>query len=417
MQLQSSNSHSPPQSHAHGRAKTGRSALPLGNVTDFIHTGPKRPIVRRKKRRIARLRMGRKTVPDSRMALCLYGTARGRDVQVVLSEDGEAGYGGVIRCGLRACPWCAAIEAAQDVRRATAAARAMVERGSMLLLVAFTMEHHVGEDLAEQRQAFTDAQTHMHNSRGWSAFYRKYGVGERFHGNELTDGANGWHFHRHTVYEVKLPREVRDRAERREFAAHLERELKPLWLESLSKHGRSANWERGLKVTVSGVGSEAPEAAARYVTNFALEATAGAFKSARAGGRSPWQLLDDAADKTLSAAQRARARVRFREFVSATKGMHWTWFSDGCKVSWNLEEVEWVDDAGVPVLTLSAQEWKVIRALDLQLWFLELVETIGPAAAHDELKRICNDQRWSKRWRRLKPEELPPGGELMDVSF
>jgi hypothetical protein len=361
--------------------------------------------------------MARKVVPESRMSSCMYALAYQRHAQVVLGSDGTAGLAGVMRCGLRGCPNCAAILADGDFRRALHVAGAWNERGSLIGMFTFTMSHKALEPLAALRQAFGQALESLYRSRRYQAFKTRHGLtGNRFYGNEVTDGANGWHLHRHECDEFRPEHMPETRQERRELARQLERELTPLWLHELKRQGRTGLAGIAVKVTLAGR-HEDPEQAATYVTKMALETTYSPAKQGRRGGRSPWELLDDAGDKTLSEAQRARARARYREFVVATKGMHWTWFSDGCEVGPNPDEEPWYDDPGVPVLDISDFEWRCLRTEPLRVcWLLELVEEQGAAAAGDELRRWCDTLRWTRRFKRRESWEETAGGELMDQA-
>jgi hypothetical protein len=388
--------------------------LPLGNSTNLraaLLTGRKKTA---RRRRYQRLETARKVVPGTRIAKCGWELAHGRSAQVVLAEDGTAGLAGVTRCGLRACPNCAAIKALEDFHRAARVAQAMVAGGSMLVMTAYTMRHQASEPLQDTKGALIKTLECMYRSRRYKAFCERYGfTGERFYGNEITDGANGWHFHRHEVNEAKPPHIPRDRAERRKLADKMEHELTTIYLHELRRQGRTAERGYAVKITLTSQ-HEDPETAAAYVTKMALEVTYRPAKQGRRGGRSPWELLDDASCHELSSAQRARARARYREFVDATKGMHWTWFSDGCAAGENGEEAPWSDEPGVPVLDISEWQWRCLRSQHRICWLLELVESVGAQAAGDELRRWTDSARWTHRFRWKEAWEERPGGELMD---
>ena len=305
-----------------------------------------------------------------------------------------------------------------DFQRARRVAQKYVADGYLLFMAPFTMQHRADERLADTKRAFIDAQEFMHRGRPWRRFAEEYGVIRLFYGNEITDGENGWHFHRHPVYAVRAPAWVGNRRTRQAFAKQLERELFALHEHALARFGRSALPGIGVKVTLAD-GREDPDTAAAYATKFALESTSSVAKDGRRGHKTPWQLLDDCVDKRLSQAQRARARARFREFVEDTRGMHWTFFSDACRdiAGPNPDELEWERDPGVPVLTLSDWQWRCVRFLGKQLWLLELVEREGADVARGRLERLCDALRWSKRWRwRERWWEETAGGELMDAA-
>jgi hypothetical protein len=301
--------------------------------------------------------------------------------------------------------------------RAQAVATGWVEQGDALVMVAYTMAHERGERLADTRAALVGALGWVRNGRPFRELCARWGISaDRFYGNEVTDGGNGWHFHRHEVNRVALPANCETPEGRDAWCEAFKSELHALYREALKRYGRHASLAHGLVVQLVVPSDDAPEKAASYATKFALEATSAVTKVGRGKGRSPWELLDDAADKALPDTRRARARARFREFVTDSHGMHWTWFSEGCRVE-NPPEKAWADDAGVPVLDLSFWEWRCIRQAGLQVWLLEQVELCGADAAGKRLKRFSDPLRWSKRFRwrdRWLPES--PGGELCDES-
>jgi len=350
------------------------------------------------------------------MSSCLWDLAHDRHAEVVLAADGTAGLAGVIRCGLRSCPNCARILANEDFQRARRVAETWAEDGSMLIMVTFTMRHGAQEPLPVTKDALLLALQSMYRSRRYRSLLEQYGLtANRFYGNEVTDGVNGWHLHRHECWEAKPAVMPVGRRERRSLAAALQHELTDIWLHELTRRGRSALPGYAVVVTVTDR-NEHGDRAASYVTKMAMEVTYSPAKGGRHGGKSPWELLDDAGDKSLSPAQRARARARYREFVDATKGMHWTWFSDGCAVGPNPDEVPWADDKGTPVLPISDFQWRCLRSQHRVTWLLELVEHEGAVVAGDELRRWCDTLRWSHRFRWREPWQDRPGGQLMDQA-
>lgn len=376
----------------------------LGNLGNLLSArkkqGPKERFREERRVRGRRLTQARWLCPDSAIQSCMRNVTLGREVAVVQDGDGRAGYAGLMHCGLRACPWCAHRQAMRDFHRATAVAQSWVDKGSALLMVHFTMRHKAAEPLLVTKDAFVLAQQSLHSGRPWRRFADSYAIGERFYGNEITDGENGWHFHRHTVYEARFPAWVRNRRTRRAFAKQVEAALTDLWIAALAKFGREALPDIAVRVSLSNGLQEDAEAAAHYVTKFALEATSSVTKDGRGDHRSPWQLLDDVADSALSDAQRGRARARFREFVDATKGIHWSFFSEGCRAVVQQVDAEHTwgeDDAGEVVLTIDGPTWACLRYLNKQVELLEVLEERGLEATVAQVEAWCHSPAWLER--------------------
>jgi hypothetical protein len=283
-------------------------------------------------------------------------------------------------------------KAKKDYQRAYETCRRWQARDHIIIMAAYTMRHRADELLETTWDAFIAVQQKLQSGSRWRAFEAKYGWGERFYGNEVTDGRNGWHFHRHECDEGVKPGWVRNWRHRRAYTKQMQDDLWVLYQAALAKHGREALPEYGVKITISWGGQDDPEKAATYATKFSKEAMFAPAKSGRKGNQTPWELLDDAGDEELSEAQRGRACARFVEFARAAGRRHWTWFSEGCAPEPGAvpedeeEEAEEEQAEEAPAAVRGdAFQWRCLLRYDRQCWLLELVELYGGPFAQREL--------------------------------
>ena len=371
------------------------------------------------------LRLARKTLPFTRIADCLYGFRSG-EVAVVQRVDGRAGYAGFHRCGSRwACPVCSRRAAAADFARSQRVFQAALDAGHCLFQATFTMRHQAGVPLARSIAVMRKAQQLMHAGRGWQAIKQRFHLGERSYGPEATYGRNGWHWHRHGVYEGLKHPKLRTRRQRKVYAKKMEDALTDRWLACLAKAGGpDFVGERGIAVrvhVVAGDGEDA-EATARYLTKYAMETTQRVAKFGRKGSRTPWQLLRDGWDQRIDQRQRFGLRTLFREYVAATHGVHGIWMSKG----WAAAAPEptpaelQADDVGQRVIEVADPYVRILRGEGLQCELLERTERDGP----DEARRWLHALRWdglntrySRYFEQSEDRGPSPDGRLVDVTF
>ncbi len=160
--------------------------------------------------------------------------------------------------------------------------------------------------------------------RRWQAMKAAAGVVGIVRALEVTHGKNGWHPHIHALFALDHADDAR--------AAAFGVELFERWDATVQRHGYAAcnpavwRWEKAANY----------DAAADYVVKgaFDLELTRGHMKLAKGGGRSPWQLLEDA-----GAGDRRAARL-FQEFARAFKGARQVTWSYGLKARYGIDERE-----------------------------------------------------------------------------
>jgi hypothetical protein len=145
---------------------------------------------------------------------------------------------------------------------------------------------------------------------------------------EVTYGGNGWHPHLHVLMVL---------ASSGEAAIGTVGALAAGWLTSLAAVGLSGN-EAAFQV-------QGASAAGQYVAKFgaAEEIALHGQKQGRKGGRSPWQLLDDARDGDAQAAR------LWQEYAVAFKGRRQLVWSRGLKARFGVGETDDEAAAAEPV--------------------------------------------------------------------
>lgn len=394
-------------------AASARQAEGPRKVRDFPPGPQKGDPAELRQRRLDRLYTARRVVPNTPTGGCLrYVIDQAVGFQLV-DRDGYVSPVGVQRCGRRGCPWCNARFAQLDCERAEGFLLGWVERGSAIAMPTFTLRHKAGESFSEVWSAHVAVLDSLHHGRPWERFKEKWGLLEFGYGNECPMGDNGPHRHQHRCWEMRMTPELRTRRGRHAAARRMEAEYEALYQAALKKHGRSARPGIGLKLKIAAPTKENAAKAAAYATKFAKEATLGHAKTARRGNREPFELLDDAEDDSLSAAQRAKAKARYAEFYEQSRGKRWTYWSEAGKDDDGAGEEPEIDEPGdepgTVVFTGSAVEWRMLDFAHRVGWLCDLVETSGPIVARAELRRFCNSQHWSKEFMQ-RMRSTPPQG-------
>lgn len=338
------------------------------------------------------------------MGLCMrYARDAMAGVQTVM-YGGTAGYRGWQHCGSRLCPWCSALLAQKDTDKAQRFIRGWVKRGNAIALVHYTLRHSADELPSAVWDAQTKVLDSTHHGRPWDRFRDEFGLLEHIYGNEVTDGDNGCHKHQHRAWEIKMCEALKDRTARRQFGRRMQAAYEKLYMAALAKHGRSALPGIALQVSIAAPTMSNAAKAAEYVAKFSKETQQGGLKSGHRGNHTVFELLDIAGDKTVPQAVRNQARARYADLYFGLKGKHWSYFSEATvgdqDIAGGEPEIPDVDlDAdGEVVIILTARQAAMLADQDLQVYFLELVETQGVEAAKAWLAQFTDPRRWSKEF-------------------
>lgn len=175
--------------------------------------------------------------------------------------------------------------------------------------------------------------------KGKDGARRRHGVAHFFKSVETTVGqANGWHVHQHTLFYL-------ERALSEDELNALEGTLYSLWSAAAVRKGyRAPSRAHGVDLIQTTAVQDAGRVAA-YVTKgmtwgAAAEVTGGALKDAKAGNRTPFQILDDIA-AALAAGEEPNPQdvALWREWEKGSKGRHQSGWSHGAKAALKVDEV------------------------------------------------------------------------------
>ncbi len=255
-----------------------------------------------------------------------------RLLSVKRSQEGVAYYANLERCGsVWTCPVCSKRISNHRREQLWKAGSTWRSRGFHVYLLTLTLPHSREDKPFDLTDKLLAAYNEMTSGRTrLAAALKSYGYAGQVRALEVTVGdANGWHPHLHILLFVKkrLPG-------------------------TRSEHGRSthvtgavfedlfSNWEQACL----GLGLDAPSreantlqdgsAAFNYITKWgpADELARAHSKRAKKGGRTPWQLLEDAYMGDLHAGK------LFQDFVAAFKGRRQLFWSRGLRDLLGLAE-------------------------------------------------------------------------------
>jgi hypothetical protein len=289
-------------------------------------------------------------VPGAASVTCC-GTKARHGASVTLRRNlatGRASYGGLFRCGnVWACPDCGKRIARSRAEEANIALAAARKAGLTVALVTLTFQHTAKMPLAASVDALKRAKMRFAERAG----YRRLPLVGTITATEATIGERaGWHPHVHMLVFLEGGE-----------AAGLKalRALAPVWRDCLKSVGLSGG--RAAFHVANG------SAAGDYIAKTwaaAEELTLGNVKSGKAGGRSPEQLLADAADGC------GQSRQLWAEYARAFHGKRQLVWSRGLKARFNVSEVtdaeaaqaaDAADAQTVVLRTFSPAEWAIAR--------------------------------------------------------
>lgn len=321
-------------------------------------------------------------LPNNRVATCMkHRISADSPVELILSDEGKAGYGNVIRCGsVWDCPVCAAKITEERKNELQEAVTRWKEAGKGVALLTLTLQHFKHEDLAEIITGLQSALSGLWRQRSVREIAVAVGVVGKIRSMEVLWGQeNGWHPHSHFLlffeHNFLTPAQVHE----------LESTLAGEWQNVLKKGGRWASIENGIDLRW------ADSAIADYVAKFGgsgyeteqdpenwsieAEMTKSGSKTGRMGSVHPFELL------SLSAMGEKWAGRLFKEYSAAFRGRRQLIWSRGLKDL--IGEPPTDDDIAneQPEGTVLAQfnhvAWSKIKTMHLLGWLLDVAENEG----------------------------------------
>lgn len=269
---------------------------PIDTGNDSSHHGafaPQSPDVRGI--RFELRRPLQRITPDKTFRGC--GRPLGGQVLVGIGPGGRAGYSGLKSCGKAwLCPVCAAKVGAHRLSDIETVLKSheTEHAGCSVAMLTLTMRHHKGQKLADLWKALSAAWKAATNGRCWKRDREIYGIVGYVRVVEATHGANGWHLHIHSLlmFDSDVPTSQLEGI----GGSMFER-----WSSKLQALGMAAPLRNSGGLDIRRVGdarTDSKTVLAAYLTKIAsgigLELTNGSGKSARGGGRTLWEIGQDA---------------------------------------------------------------------------------------------------------------------------
>ncbi len=293
--------------------------------------------------------------PTHRTASCLWAKVS-KNSQINVVRDVltlKARYSGLRVCGrIWTCPVCAA---KISERRAAELAQAITQARNLdieVALMTVTVPHVKSDSLADLFDALSKAWRSFTSGGTSGRLRRAIGLVGTIRNIEVTYGENGWHPHFHCL--VFFRGKLVDLEEmQRAWGEHWQRCAVAAGL-------REPSTEHGLTV-------QPGDYAARYVSKWGLEheMTKSMAKRSRVGGRTPFDIADDFADRK----DVGKNAALWREYAEAIDGQRQLYWSAGLKKLLTVEEktddevlAEEDERLAELVVQLTWPEWTAIRA-------------------------------------------------------
>lgn len=323
----------------------------------------------------------------------------GVGVRVTPGDSGGnvGGFSGLASCGsVWSCPRCAGKILAHRQTELASALHRHTSDGGQLAMLTLTLRHDKSQSLRELWDLLAACWRSVTSGKGWEMIKARYGApiieqdryGQLRVGGlldwvritEATHGSNGWHVHLHVG--LILPASATPSS-----ADDLGAEIFARWRRAVERRGyRTPTHRHGFDVRFAGSDSET--ALADYFTKatwdhtqLAAEMTRGDWKSGKAGGRSPFQILrgawadGDADDLDL-----------WHEWERVSKGRRQIGWSKGARERLcelpevTDEEIAERDEGGSDVLMLTREDWRYVARNDWRAHVLELIEADSTGA-------------------------------------
>lgn len=344
----------------------GRNASALGGLQS---AGPDRIPGLALVRRYALQGAARELLPDERsLQGCLRWLHTGTVQLFHIPRHQVGAFGGLQHCGsVWQCPVCSAKITERRRQELGRGVEGWQGLGGVVLMVTYTLRHHLADDLRVTLQGLLKARKRMLSGRWAKSFTERFGVVGRIRALEVTHGQNGWHPHVHELVFVRCG------VDREAFL----QELRAQWSAQVLKAGLKDVNSHGVDVRFADL------SVADYVSKFGRDRTWGpeheltksATKLGKQGNRGPIGLLSDyfAGD--------AHAGMLWRQYASVFKGSRQLVWSDGLRQLLGLGQeqsdaeiaAELREDAAL-MDELSREEWRAVLGNDARA---ELLHVLG----------------------------------------
>ena len=316
--------------------------------------------------------------------------------EIRAAEGNVCYWSGVARCGsVWACPVCSAKIRHERMLEVEAGMQRWLSDGNSVVFFTLTMPHDFGEPCRALMDTISKVFSSVFSGRPYKRDRDRFGIVHSFRAWDATHGRNGWHPHIHGALFVK------GRLKRADIEA-LEESVFARWVRGVTSRGhRPPTKEHGIRLEeanrVEDLAGYLLKVRGERGESLAMELTRGDLKAGP--GRSPFQIFQAFADTGDLADLEL-----FREWVEATKGKHFTRWSDGARNALSVEELEdqdlvEKDVGGVAIYHPGPDEWHALTgtpgALCEALRVAEMGGGLAVAAYAAALR-----EKWRNRRRR-----------------
>lgn len=342
---------------------------------------------------------------------------------------GEAGahahFGGLQSCGsVWACPQCSAKIQAGRAAEVGGAVEKWISAGHGVVFVTLTMRHHKGQGLKMLWDALSKSWSRVTRSASWAGSKRQVGLRQRYavagviRAVEVTVGSkHGWHVHAHALLFTKS---ALGADEAKTFGDR----LFARWSAAVQAQGLEAPLQRAQDVRVVDTAQSGVQQVGRYLakntySGLGAEVSAGGWKTARKGNRTPFEVLA-CIHEAVSAGEEADAEdlALWHEWERVSRGRRQITWSRGLRDLLELDEersdeelaeTETAEEAEAEEIgRIAAEDWKrVLRPVSARLEVLHAVEAERTREAAVEALRAALG--------RLGIEMLPAVPKVLDT--
>lgn len=397
-------------------ASLGHSAKYAARIGTTGKTGDKAAAAAASRRtRYAMQDGARELVPHERVSRCSRYLRKGEThVELLYSpSEGRAHYGCLEVCSsVWLCPVCAAKISEGRRRELVEAVNAVAAGGGAVLHATYTVQHSLGDNLAQLVESFGAAYRRLTGHKAYRALRREYGIIGAVRASEVTHGQNGWHPHYHVLLVLSRPLS-------KERMDELDCAIRNLWVGAARRAGLSMN-SHGFRLNKTG------GAVADYIAKYGREPAGQPWgieselskmhlKSGKQSGHdTPWDLL-----RRFSEVRDGRAAHLFREYAAVFKGRQQLVWSPGLRALLGLldektdEEVATsVPDDAEHLLWVKFDDWLHVLRYRQRAELLTLAGLGDAQAVKDFLAGLAQLRRDDRRRRGLDPPPVVPPVQL-----
>ena len=252
---------------------------------------------------------------EERLSLCLKRSVPAKHVTIVYSKKtGRSHFKNIMMCGsVWGCPICSAY--ITENRRRELSDAIDNWQGS-IFMGAFTVQHHVGDELKDVKAVLFASMRSIMGGRFWQGVKERYGIVGAVQANEVTwSSENGWHPHRHVLF---FSERVLSEPDIKAF----EGEVQVRFSASVTRHGGYSSEHWGVRVT-TGSKKETAEYCFKWGLDYEMLSQA---KKAGNGHVTPFELAD-----MFGGTGNVRYKFLFREYYYAFNGSKRVSYSKGLK--------------------------------------------------------------------------------------